>query len=317
MPAACGPPCEAERPGRAGGPSLPAGEPCRLPGRRRRAHLSSATTPASPLLPFTAALGRHRLRPRRRVPTPPQPAPPAPSGRRRSRARPVPPLPSRATAHGRRPRRAGAQPAPLRSMAKGPEQGDAFLQLPAAQAVPAEAQEERYAGLLGRGLLPCAGEALPEPPLSAGIKAGKGGSRQRALPSPRRGRLREPLLGSGGNAAARPDPQRQAGGAAVLREPNHALGSLFLSPAVLRNALGQRSPLLGRRGCGCSRRRADSRRPKPVFEEERHADHEGQEEADAAHPAMVGLQRAPAARPGGSRTEPACPSHSKGPFSNS
>ncbi|RMC13087.1 hypothetical protein DUI87_10618 [Hirundo rustica rustica] len=56
-------------------------------------------------------------------------------------------------------------------MAKGPEQGDAFLHLPAAQAVPAEAQEERYAGLLGRGLLPCAREALPEPPLSAGIKA--------------------------------------------------------------------------------------------------------------------------------------------------
>uniref|UniRef100_H0ZNV5 DNA-binding protein RFX6 n=1 Tax=Taeniopygia guttata TaxID=59729 RepID=H0ZNV5_TAEGU len=59
-------------------------------------------------------------------------------------------------------------------MAKGPEQGDAFLHLPAAQAVPAEAQEERYAGLLGRSLLPCAREALPEPPVSAGIKAGKG-----------------------------------------------------------------------------------------------------------------------------------------------
>ncbi|OWK58394.1 DNA-binding protein RFX6 [Lonchura striata] len=56
-------------------------------------------------------------------------------------------------------------------MAKGPEQGDAFLHLPAAQAVPAEAQEERYAGLLGRSLLPCAREAPPEPPLSAGIKA--------------------------------------------------------------------------------------------------------------------------------------------------
>ncbi|NXY35034.1 RFX6 protein, partial [Pomatorhinus ruficollis] len=56
-------------------------------------------------------------------------------------------------------------------MAKGPGQGDAFLHLPAAQAVPAEAQEERYAGLLGRGLLPCAREAQPEPPLSAGIKA--------------------------------------------------------------------------------------------------------------------------------------------------
>uniref|UniRef100_A0A8D2MGQ6 DNA-binding protein RFX6 n=1 Tax=Zonotrichia albicollis TaxID=44394 RepID=A0A8D2MGQ6_ZONAL len=60
-------------------------------------------------------------------------------------------------------------------MAKGPEQGDAFLHLPAAQAAPAEAQEERYAGLLGPSLLPCARGALPEPPLPAGVKAGKGG----------------------------------------------------------------------------------------------------------------------------------------------
>ncbi|NWI92872.1 RFX6 protein, partial [Pitta sordida] len=56
-------------------------------------------------------------------------------------------------------------------MAKGPEQEDAFLHLPAAQAVPAAAQEDSYAGLLGPGLLPCAQDGLPEPALPAGIKA--------------------------------------------------------------------------------------------------------------------------------------------------
>lgn len=71
----------------------------------------------------------------------------------------------------------------MRSMAKGPEQEDAFLHLPAAQAVSAAAQEDRYAGLVGRGLLPYAAEGLcgaagaerrlPEPALPAGIKAGK------------------------------------------------------------------------------------------------------------------------------------------------
>lgn len=64
----------------------------------------------------------------------------------------------------------------MRSMAKGPEQEDAFLHLPAAQ-------EDRYEGLVGRGLLPYAEEGLcgaagaerrlPEPALPAGIKAGK------------------------------------------------------------------------------------------------------------------------------------------------
>ncbi|KAJ7406709.1 regulatory factor X6 [Willisornis vidua] len=56
-------------------------------------------------------------------------------------------------------------------MAKGPEQEDAFLHLPATQAVPAAAQEECYEGLLGPGLLPCAQEGLPKPALPAGIKA--------------------------------------------------------------------------------------------------------------------------------------------------
>ncbi|PKU45075.1 dna-binding protein rfx6 [Limosa lapponica baueri] len=66
-------------------------------------------------------------------------------------------------------------------MAKGPEQEDAFLHLPAAQAVPSAAQEESYAGLAGRALLPFAQEGLcapagaqrglPEPALPAGIKS--------------------------------------------------------------------------------------------------------------------------------------------------
>ncbi|NXT33087.1 RFX6 protein, partial [Pelecanoides urinatrix] len=66
-------------------------------------------------------------------------------------------------------------------MAKGPEQEDAFLHLPAAQAVSAAAQEDCYADLVGRGLLPYAEEGLcaaagaerglPEPALPAGIKA--------------------------------------------------------------------------------------------------------------------------------------------------
>uniref|UniRef100_A0A8D0KUP4 DNA-binding protein RFX6 n=1 Tax=Strix occidentalis caurina TaxID=311401 RepID=A0A8D0KUP4_STROC len=68
-------------------------------------------------------------------------------------------------------------------MAKGPEQEDAFLHLPAAQAVPAAAREDCCAGLLGRGALPYAREGLcaaagakrrlPEPALPAGIKSGK------------------------------------------------------------------------------------------------------------------------------------------------
>ncbi|KAF1505559.1 DNA-binding protein RFX6, partial [Eudyptula minor novaehollandiae] len=66
-------------------------------------------------------------------------------------------------------------------MAKGPEQEDAFLHLPAAQAMSAAAQEDCYAGLVGRGLLPYAEEGLcpaagaerelPEPALPAGIKS--------------------------------------------------------------------------------------------------------------------------------------------------
>ncbi|GAB0186548.1 DNA-binding protein RFX6 [Grus japonensis] len=66
-------------------------------------------------------------------------------------------------------------------MAKGPEQEDAFLHLPAAQAVSSAAQEDCYADLVGRGLLPYAEEGLcaaasaerglPEPVLPAGIKS--------------------------------------------------------------------------------------------------------------------------------------------------
>lgn len=84
-------------------------------------------------------------------------------------------------------------------MAKGPEQEDAFLHLPAAQAVPSAAQEDCYADLVGRGLLPYSEEGLcaaagaqrglSEPALPAGIKsgerwgAGKRPSRQRGLGS--------------------------------------------------------------------------------------------------------------------------------------
>ncbi|NXG50640.1 RFX6 protein, partial [Psilopogon haemacephalus] len=66
-------------------------------------------------------------------------------------------------------------------MAKGPEQEDAFLHLPAAQAVPSAAQEDCYADLVGRGLLPYSEEGLcaaagaqrglSEPALPAGIKS--------------------------------------------------------------------------------------------------------------------------------------------------
>ncbi|XP_071597191.1 DNA-binding protein RFX6 isoform X1 [Heliangelus exortis] len=66
-------------------------------------------------------------------------------------------------------------------MAKGPEQEDAFLHLPAAQALSSAAQEDCYAGLVGRGLLPYAEEGLcaaagaergiPEPALPAGVKS--------------------------------------------------------------------------------------------------------------------------------------------------
>ncbi|NXX82072.1 RFX6 protein, partial [Urocolius indicus] len=66
-------------------------------------------------------------------------------------------------------------------MAKGPEQEDAFLHLPAAQAVSAAAQEDCYGELVRRGLLPCAQDGLcaaagaerglPEPALPAGIKS--------------------------------------------------------------------------------------------------------------------------------------------------
>ncbi|NXP12975.1 RFX6 protein, partial [Thinocorus orbignyianus] len=62
-------------------------------------------------------------------------------------------------------------------MAKGPEQEDAFLHLPPEQAVPSAAQEEPFADLADRGLLPyaqeglCAPRGLPEPALPAGIKS--------------------------------------------------------------------------------------------------------------------------------------------------
>ncbi|KAM9383215.1 DNA-binding protein RFX6 [Phaethornis superciliosus] len=66
-------------------------------------------------------------------------------------------------------------------MAKGPEQEDAFLHLPAAQALSSAAQEDCYAGLVGPGLLPYAEEGLcaaagtergiPEPGLPAGVKS--------------------------------------------------------------------------------------------------------------------------------------------------
>ncbi|NXG69936.1 RFX6 protein, partial [Baryphthengus martii] len=45
-------------------------------------------------------------------------------------------------------------------MAKGPEQEDAFLHLPGAQAVSSAAQEDCYADLVGRGLLPYSDEGL-------------------------------------------------------------------------------------------------------------------------------------------------------------
>ncbi|NXF95800.1 RFX6 protein, partial [Eubucco bourcierii] len=45
-------------------------------------------------------------------------------------------------------------------MAKGSEQEDAFLHLPAAQAVPSATQEDCYADLVGRGLLPYSEEGL-------------------------------------------------------------------------------------------------------------------------------------------------------------
>lgn len=141
-------------------------------------------------------------------------------------------------------------------MAKGPEQEDAFLHLPAAQAVSAAAQEECYAGLVGRGLLPYAEEGLcaaagaerglPEPALPAGIKSGKrrgAGS----VPSSARGRGRcggrpnrrgwwrgvrrgreagaAGLVPSGGRLNGRREEA-----AAVPPGPNDALGFLFLSP---------------------------------------------------------------------------------------
>uniref|UniRef100_A0A8C4U7H0 DNA-binding protein RFX6 n=1 Tax=Falco tinnunculus TaxID=100819 RepID=A0A8C4U7H0_FALTI len=66
-------------------------------------------------------------------------------------------------------------------MAKGPEPEGAFLRLPAAQAASPAAQEDCYADLVGRGLLPYAEEELcaaagaerghPEPALPAGIKS--------------------------------------------------------------------------------------------------------------------------------------------------
>ncbi|XP_068792552.1 DNA-binding protein RFX6 isoform X2 [Struthio camelus] len=66
-------------------------------------------------------------------------------------------------------------------MAKGPEREDAFLHLPAAPAVSPGAQEDCYAELLARGLLPYAEEGLcaaagaerglPQPALPAGIKS--------------------------------------------------------------------------------------------------------------------------------------------------
>ncbi|NXW94089.1 RFX6 protein, partial [Alopecoenas beccarii] len=66
-------------------------------------------------------------------------------------------------------------------MARGPEQEDAFLHLPAAQAVPSAAQDDCYADLVGRSLLPFPEEGLcatagaetglPEPVLPASIKS--------------------------------------------------------------------------------------------------------------------------------------------------
>lgn len=134
-------------------------------------------------------------------------------------------------------------------MAKGPEQEDAFLHLPAAQAVPSAAPEECYAGLVGRGLLPFAQEGLcaaagaqrglPEPALPAGIKSGKrrdAGSR--SLVSPCRccpgsgGDARPGGRGSTPRAVKRAPagPQwRRDGGGGCCPARNDALGLLFLS----------------------------------------------------------------------------------------
>lgn len=110
-------------------------------------------------------------------------------------------------------------------MARGPEQEDAFLHLPAAQAVPAAAQEDCYADLVGRSLLPFPEEGLcatagaetglPEPVLPAGIKSGRRWGAGNVLLSPRgqgrpgQGRARRGgrpnrlcCSGAGGDAAA-------------------------------------------------------------------------------------------------------------------
>ena len=67
---------------------------------------------------------------------------------------------------------------PLSSMAKGPEQEEAFLHLPATQAMSAAAApDECYAELLAGDLLPYAEEGLEDgrglPELPAAIKSGE------------------------------------------------------------------------------------------------------------------------------------------------
>ena len=76
-------------------------------------------------------------------------------------------------------------------MAKGPEQEDAFLHLPAAQAMSAAAApEECYAELLAGGLLPYAEEGLGAarglPELPAAIKSGEDRGKSRGV-GPARG----------------------------------------------------------------------------------------------------------------------------------
>lgn len=89
----------------------------------------------------------------------------------------VRPVSSRSAVHGSG---GEARQVPLSSMAKGPEQEDAFLHLPATQAMSAAAAaapEECYAELLAGGLLPYAeeglgtGRGLPELPVA--IKSGE------------------------------------------------------------------------------------------------------------------------------------------------
>lgn len=89
--------------------------------------------------------------------------------------RPSRPVPCRSAAHGRG---GEARQVPLSSMAKGPEQEEAFLHLPATQAMSAAAApDECYAELLAGDLLPYAEEGLEDgrglPELPAAIKSGE------------------------------------------------------------------------------------------------------------------------------------------------